>query len=162
MNEAEPIRSLQTMLQHISAYIPEISPVIPDGIFGEHTMGSVMSVQRYVHLPVTGVVDAATWGEIVVLYQKAEDFLAPPQSLEIYLRPGQTIVPEEGNLHLHLVEAMFRALSLVYDNVPPDIAAALRWLQTLYAMELTGKLDRPTWRHLSGLYRLAAFDGKIS
>ena len=159
MKQTESIRSLQTILQRISAFIPEISPVIPDGIYGEQTMNSVMSVQRHVHLPVTGVVDAATWREISELYQKAEDFFSAPQHLEIYMRPGQTIAPGEENLHLHLITGMFHALSQVYDNVPPDIADALQWLQTLYNMERTGMLDRSSWRCLASLYRLAIFDG---
>lgn len=159
MRQGDSIRSLQIILQRISAYIPEISPVIPDGIYGEQTIHAVMSLQRHVHLPVTGIVDAATWAEIAALYQKAEDYFSAPQHLEIYMRPGQCIAPEEENLHLHLVAGMFRALSQVYDNVPPDIAGALRWLQGTCSMEQSGMLDRPTWRQLSGLYRLAVYDG---
>ncbi len=159
MRQTESIRNLQIILQRISAFIPEISPVIPDGIYGKQTMNSVMSVQRHVHLPATGVVDAATWREITELYQKAEDYFSAPQHLEIYMRPGQTIAPEEENLHLHLVAGIFEALSHVYDNVPPNIADALRWLQGLCSMEQSGMMDRPTWRQLCGLYRLAIFDG---
>ena len=165
-----PVRSLQTMLRMISKMCPEIPPVIPDGIYGQSTMRAVTALQRYAHLPATGVVDQATWDETVRMYRDACEHQMPPQPLELRLRPGQCIAPGEENLHMMLVEAMFCALAKVYGNVPPveingkndeGCARAIRWLQTLSDLPATGELDRRTWRYLAGLYRLACADGTV-
>ena len=78
-----PVRSLQTMLRLISMTIPEIPPVIPDGVYGMSTMRSVTALQRYLRLPATGVVDLATWNEIIVLYYDAVEELLPPQATRV-------------------------------------------------------------------------------
>lgn len=164
-----PVRSLQTMLRLISTVIPEIPPVIPDGIYGESTMRAVTALQRYARLPATGVVDLATWDEIIALYYDAVEELFAPEPLEIYLQPGQRIVPGEENHHMHLVQAMLRAIGSTIDEVPPvelsgrndeRSAQAIHWLQRISELPATGELDRRTWRYLVGLYRLIAFDGK--
>ncbi|MBE6932116.1 MAG: hypothetical protein E7464_01865 [Ruminococcaceae bacterium] len=166
-----PVRSLQTMLRLISIVVPEISPVIPDGVYGMSTMRSVTALQRYLRLPATGVVDLATWNEIIALYYDAVEELLSPQALEIFLQPGQRIVPGEENQHIHLVQAIFRSIGTMVDEVPPvelngrnDEATtrAIIWLQQSADLPATGELDRRTWRYLVGLYRLIAFDGKSS
>lgn len=176
MNESaaflgSPVRSLQTMLRLISAVKPEIPPVIPDGVYGMSTMRSVTALQRYLRLPATGVVDLATWNEIIVLYYEAVEELLSPQPLEIFLQPGQRITRGEENQHIHLVQAMFRAIGTLVDEVPTvelngrnDEATtrAIIWLQQTSDLPATGELDRRTWRYLVGLYRLIAFDGKYS
>ena len=68
-----PVRSLQTMLRVISRALPEIPPVIPDGVYGQSTMRAVTALQRYADLPVTGVVDQATWDKIVSIKANLED-----------------------------------------------------------------------------------------
>ncbi len=163
-----PVRSLQTMLRLISGVIPEIPPVIPDGVYGESTLRAVIALQRYTQLPATGVVDLATWNELIALYYDAVEELLSPQALEIYLQPGQRIRQGEENLHLHLVQGLFRAIGAVYEGVPPVVhtgvndensVAAISWLQEKAQLPVTGELDRRTWRYLVGLYRLTVFDG---
>ncbi len=165
-----PVRSLQTMLRMISKMIPEIPPVIPDGIYGKSTMRAVTALQRVARLPATGVVDQATWDETVRMYHDACEQLLPPQPLELRLKPGQCIAPGEENLHMNLVEAMFRALGSVYENVPQvevngkndeRCAKAISWLQALSDLPVTGELDRRTWRYLTGLYALSCADGRM-
>ena len=163
-----PVRSVQTMLRAISRANPEIPPVIPDGVYGESTMRAVTALQRYAGLPATGVVDHATWDEIVRMYEQTSEELLPPQCLAPAVSPGQCIEPGEENLHVYLVEAMFRALGQIYDNVPvvsvngindEKCADAIKWLQQMSGLRETGVMDRCTWRYLTGLYRLACGDG---
>lgn len=58
------IEHLQYMLLVLSAYIPEIPPVVVDGIYGPATRDAVLAAQRRFRLPETGVVDLTTWDEI--------------------------------------------------------------------------------------------------
>ncbi len=60
----DKVPHLQYMLSVLSAYINSIPPLQVDGIFGSATQASVQAAQRFFGLPVTGVVDAATWDEI--------------------------------------------------------------------------------------------------
>jgi hypothetical protein len=52
------------MLTVISEFIDEVPPLAVDGIFGSSTENAVRSIQRWLGLPVTGVVDEQTWDEI--------------------------------------------------------------------------------------------------
>ena len=165
-----PVRSLQIMLRMISRMIPEIPPVIPDGVYGQATMRAVTALQRWAHLPATGVVDRATWDEAVRMYHDACEQLLPPQPLQLRMQQGQCIAQGEENLHMNLVEAMFLALGKIYDNEPPvevngrndeRCYRAICWLQTLSDLPVTGELDRRTWRYLVGLYQLSCADGTV-
>ncbi len=63
-DRGEKVRHLQYMLSVLSAYIPSVSAVEVDGIFGPATREAVLGAQRWLGLPETGVVDATTWDAI--------------------------------------------------------------------------------------------------
>ena len=69
----EKVRQLQYMLSVLSEYIPSISPVTVDGIYGSRTRASVLSAQRRFGLPETGRVDAQTWLQIYDQYAGIEN-----------------------------------------------------------------------------------------
>ena len=66
--ESEAVRVLQEYLSFISDYFPEIPDVTPTGYFGPQTLASVEAFQEVVGLPVSGLVNAVTWGAITDLY----------------------------------------------------------------------------------------------
>ena len=68
----DKVRQLQYMLSVLSEYIPSISPVAVDGIYGSRTRASVLSAQRRFGLPETGRVDAQTWLQIYDQYAGIE------------------------------------------------------------------------------------------
>ncbi len=67
-SESEAVRVLQEYLNFIAGYFPEIPAVTPTGYFGPRTEASVRAFQQTVGLPVSGIVNAVTWGEITDLY----------------------------------------------------------------------------------------------
>ena len=67
-SESESVRILQEYLSFIADYYPEIPAVTPTGYFGPRTEASVRAFQETVGLPVSGIVNAVTWGEITDLY----------------------------------------------------------------------------------------------
>lgn len=66
------VRSLQALLvakagQGRTLHPQAVSPTDPrgvDGIYGSRTQQAVVNVQRFFHLPVTGVVEARTWATL--------------------------------------------------------------------------------------------------
>lgn len=66
------VEFLQYMLQTLSTFIPEIPPVVIDGIYGLNTRNAVLAAQRRFRLPETGTVGAATWDEIYAQYSGIE------------------------------------------------------------------------------------------
>ncbi len=67
-SESEAVRVLQEYLDYISGYFPEIPGVTPTGYFGPQTRSAVEAFQETVGLPVSGFVNAVTWGAITNLY----------------------------------------------------------------------------------------------
>lgn len=62
------VRQMQEQLNRISQNYPAIPKVVADGIYGEKTKEAVEVFQKVFLLPVTGVVDYATWYEISDIY----------------------------------------------------------------------------------------------
>lgn len=62
------VRQMQEQLNRISQNYPAIPKLVADGIYGENTKKAVEVFQKVFLLPVTGVVDYATWYEISEIY----------------------------------------------------------------------------------------------
>ena len=67
------VEHLQYMLSVLSEYIPEIPPLVIDGIYGNATRNAVLAAQRRFGLPQTGEVDFDTWDEIYDQYAGIEN-----------------------------------------------------------------------------------------
>ena len=162
----KPVRSLQTMLRVIARLEPELPAVIPDGIFGKTTLQAVSAFQRKYTLPVTGVVNEATWQAITDAYELArleQDAAAP---LQIFLEPNQIINAAHPSIHTPLLQGMLYAIGGYYDNLPRivltgiydqathDLVAALQDYAG-YTDVAVGSVDKKTWQMLTGLYRAA-------
>ena len=158
-----PVRSLQTMLRELSFHYPVIPRLIPDGIFGEHTLEAVMLFQRELAPPVTGVVDSRTWEAIRREWVKLERELVPPRSLRIFPGEGAQMLPGGEGAYMVLPQTMFQLLRRRLEGIVEDEAdgqhgdASVQntlWLQNLAQLEETGVMDRATWDMLSRLYEL--------
>ena len=83
----EKVRLLQYMLAVLAEYIDEIPTVSVDGVFGPATAEAVRAAQRWLGLPVTGVVNDITWDEIYDQYSGIENST---------LRSGETFPGQAG------------------------------------------------------------------
>lgn len=160
----QPVRSLQTMLRELSFLYDFLPRLTPDGVFGERTLEAVMLFQREFAPPVTGRVDQATWDAIAEAYRLAQARLGTPTPFRGYPNdPNFSISPDEGSIHLYMIQSMFRALSRVLTGIQSapvtgtnDTATAdnIRYLQRLSGSRETGIMDRESWNTLSRLYSL--------
>ncbi len=62
------VANLQVYIDYLAAYYNTVPGVSVDGIFGNDTQNAIFAVQRTFGLPITGVVDAATWEAIYSAY----------------------------------------------------------------------------------------------
>ena len=166
----KPVRSLQTMLRHISDVDPRVLPLIPDGYYGRNTYASVRSFQQAYGLPETGQVDLPTWEAIVAVHNQVLPARFPPITAPIW-PAGQTIQPGQANLHLYLVQAMLTVLARFFPALQapaftgildPATAEGLRWVQKASGLPETGALNTVTWHNLNNLYRVVASNGNIA
>ena len=67
-SSGSPVRTIQNQLNTIANSFPLIPKVAVDGVYGSTTQNSVEVFQQTFSLPVTGVVDYATWYKISAIY----------------------------------------------------------------------------------------------
>lgn len=61
---------LQTMLNQIGGRYYNIGTNTPNGVFDDRTSARIREYQRAAGVPVTGVVDKATWDTVAAMYNK--------------------------------------------------------------------------------------------
>ena len=161
----QPIRSLQWMLRTIAQHDGDLDLLVPNGIYEPVTQAAVSKFQRSHGLPVTGVTDRDTWEAIVLAYDDALVMVSAGQALLLDIQ--QNFPPEPGQYspYLHLAQGMMHFLAKEYNSVfKPEVTGymdeitghSLADFQQLAGLPMTGKLDKPTWRHLTLQYTTAA------
>ena len=161
-----PILDLQQMLRVIYSD----NALNLDGIYGKETEAEVRRVQQEHGLPVTGVVDLATWDAIRAAYLYELVHLEEAEPLRIVLQPHQVLTAGTDNVHMLLVQALLKSLGRYYLNMPalevtgvhnPQSVQAVRWFQTQAGIPVNGDVDKHTWQRLAKQYRLAVGDGAV-
>ena len=153
-----PVQSLQHMLNHLARTIQTLPRLAETGIFDEETLEAVMIFQRDNNLPVTGIVNQATWDAITALYFDHLFRFGPPPPLHVF--PNRPETGEHGP-ELRIVQSMFEELAKLISNFQSTdtdspnsntVFQNLRILQALASLPDSGILDRATWAVLSHLY----------
>ena len=161
----QPVRSLQSMLRVIALDHSDPAPVIPDGIYGETTVQAVSKLQRESGLPVTGITDEITWNLIVEQYEDALIRLDMAESIEVTLDPGEILMEGNSGPYIYLLQSMLIFLSDIHSSIQPPIhngvydqqtASAVRDLQKLALLPVTGETDRATWKNIARQFSLNA------
>ena len=154
---------LQTMLRTISFRHPWLPRLIPDGVFGERTLEAVMRFQREAGLPVTGVVDQATWDAIRSCWLKQQARESYSRATRVF--PSEGIQVHEGSAREYMIvpQTMFNVLSRHFEGITPceadgnhgpASAKNVRWLQKAAGLPETGCMNKATWDALSHLYEI--------
>ena len=161
----QPVRSLQTMLRVLSEDDESLPTVIPDGIYGQTTMGAVTEFQRREGLPMTGVTDQTTWDRIVLRYEDALIRVDKAEPVEIILDPGQVLIPGDEGPYIYLMQTLLIVLAQDHNDIiapthtgifDRETETALTAFQLLAGLEPTGQLDKITWKNLSRHFTLNA------
>jgi len=161
----QPIRSLQTMLRVLSELDDKLPVIIPDGIYGPSTANFITVFQRLRGLPVSGVTDQTTWELIVSEYESALVLLDQAEPIQIHLDPNQRIKYGDVSPYVYLVQGMLTQLASDHFSISQpgytgvmdqQTVNALKDFQKLADLEVTGELDKITWKNLVLHYSLNA------
>ena len=69
------VRTIQYYLNIIAYFNPDLNSPPLDGIYGPETTAAVKQIQQYYGLPVTGVLNTATWNVLNRIYSETVEFL---------------------------------------------------------------------------------------
>ena len=161
------VKWVQRLLNRITRDFPGIPNVgIPDGVYGQSTANSVSAFQRTFNLPVTGIVNSATWYEISRVFA-AVTKLAELGSEGIFVGIGPTppttpiALGARGALVAQL-QFLLNYISQYYPSIPPVVENAyfdqrtkdsVLAFQEYFSLVADGQVGPATWNMLYSVYK---------
>ena len=151
------IEEILGMLYQIALRDSRIPIVIPDSGYTEEAALAVRAYQSAYGLPVTGEIDGDTWDSIVQTSRELTETAAP-----LVLFPAGGFVLQTGDTGglVELVQVLLRLAGRYYANLPvieatgtydAETTTAVRILQQIAALPVTGITNRDTWNALAVL-----------
>lgn len=159
--EKTNIVSLQEMLRYLSFVRGDESlRVDVTGNYDSATEMAVRSFQAAAGLPITGVVDNATWDEIARDYSFERAMRTPVLLRPIPDDPEYRNRPGERSDEVLMLQVVLGALRELYDYQPVPLSGvyggateeAVRRVQEISGLSPTGAADRETWLRLAEDY----------
>lgn len=156
-----PIFYMQQFLRTIAQVFPEISLVVPDGVYGPQTAQSVTDFQQMTGLPQTGSADFDTWSAIVSTYDEVIALTAPAKAVRVFPSSAYTVSMGEQNATVYVIQVMLNALSKIYQNILPvtvngifdqATAESIKTFQPCCGEACTGAVSKYTWDMLVEAY----------
>lgn len=158
----EYVSLIQYFLSFIAIYEHSVPIIAIDGIFGAATKNAVEAFQSLMELPVTGVIDQATY---IALYDAYRGIiLSLPDSAFVGIArpyPGfQLVIGSEGEYvsalqeYLDTVSGIYTAIpTVVIDGIyGPATAEAVSDFQGEFGLPVTGVVNAETWIAIASLY----------
>lgn len=156
------VRTLQYYLSIIAYFNQDLEPVPLGGIFDSGTVAAVERFQEFYGLPVTGVVDTATWNVIDRIYtetvaalpegyQGENAKLYPGYFLSIGMR-GQNIT--DLQTYLNLIGRNIAEIPIVpvTGYFGEQTEQAVEIFQSLFGIPISGAVGPVTWYQIAGQY----------
>ncbi len=141
------VMELQSYLRAIQRDRYGTTTVPMDGFFGADTAAGVRQFQQAEGLPVTGTTDRVTWDAIYVVYRETDRRQTPPLTIrglrQTLLQPG-----DDGDAVVFL-NVMLGIPDTVYTV---NTEEAVREIQTVSFLPITGNTDKDTWDAVVTLY----------
>lgn len=113
------VRAVQYYLATTAIYNNAIPPLVIDGIFGNSTLDAVNAFQREYGLPITGIVDEATWNKLTEVYRGILDSNPPQFVVNEYIPyPGTPVAPGDRGDAVRVIQERLSYISEFFDNIP--------------------------------------------
>lgn len=156
------VRTLQYYLSIIAYFNQNLEPVPLNGFFDSATVDAVERFQNFYGLPVTGIVDTATWNTISDIYRETVSSLPEGyQGEDAKLYPGYFLT--EG-MRSDDVRDLQTYLSFISSNISeiPSVSVtgyfgeqtknAVSVFQRLYGIPVSGAVGPVTWYQIAREY----------
>ena len=161
-DEGNSVANLQLFINYLAAYYNTIPPTSVDGVFGNETRNAVFSVQSTFDLPITGIVDAATWEAIYRAYLGIVGTV-PSEFVEGVTLPYSGVPLRIGSERekVRALQEYLNFISQYYPEIPPvsvtgyfgsQTQRAVRAFQRLFGIAELGVVGLLTWDAITGLY----------
>ncbi len=160
-------KTIQTQLNRIRQNFPLIPAIANvNGVYGEDTRAAVRAFQQVFSLPVTGVVDRATWNKISFLYAAVKKLaeLDSEAIEDVVIGNVPTAVLRFGASGLPVKELQYllNYIGIYYPGIPSvaesgtfgnDTLQAVKAFQGLFGLTADGIVGPTTWNKLFDVYR---------
>lgn len=162
-NEEFYIKEIQKFLRLLSTLDNDMTPLIPDGIYGPETREEVIKFQRLNGIPATGIVDFVTWNILYNEYKKALEFSRKAEYILPFgeVADGTSVSAEDSGNIVYIIQIMLQTLGIVYrelidqpiNGVYDEMTQKnIREFQIKNNLEPTGNVDIVTWNRLADSY----------
>lgn len=157
-----PVRTVQYYLSIIAYFNQNLEPVPLNGFFDAATVAAVERFQEFYGLPVTGIVDTATWNTISRIYTETVNSQPPGyEGEDAKLYPGFFLTPGMRN---QSVTDLQTYLNFIGQNIPEipvipvtgyygdQTEAAVSEFQRLFGITVSGAVGPVTWYQIAREY----------
>ena len=177
-NAGNPVIAIQRDLKRIRANYPAI-PTIQDnyGIYNEETENAVKKFQEIFNLPITGIVDKATWYKIKYVYTSVKK-LADLYSEGISEREANFLYQDkleygDTGIEVEYVHYYLDAIAFLDPDIPRlptnsiynnNTISMVKAFQSKYNLPVTGIFTYTDWNVLKNVYKklLNTYNGNYS
>ncbi len=163
---------VQFYLNQAAVYVPSISEVKIDGVFGAGTEAQVKNFQRYFNLTADGKVGALTWNKMFRFYRSiAAGVNVPsvtPPTADRY--PGTALRMGSRGTGVSKIQGWLNGVSQYYTSIPAvrvdgvfgtGTQAAVMAFQRYFNLEADGVVGRQTWNRLYSVWQGLVGDNLI-
>ena len=165
-NVGNPVIAIQRDLKRIRANYPAI-PIIQDkyGIYNEETENAVKKFQEIFNLPITGIVDKATWYKIKYVYtsvKKLSDLYSEGlTSDEATFRYEDELNYGDTGIEVEYIHYFLDAIAFLDPDIPrlptnsiynDNSIAMVKAFQSKYKLPVTGVFTYRDWKVLKDTY----------
>ncbi len=163
---------VQFYLTQASQYVPSVSAVELDGVFGSGTRNQVINFQRYYNLTADGVVGPATWDKMYRLFLSIRDGVDSPQQTPptsaVY--PGTPLRLGSSGENVRRIQQWLNDVGSYYTAIPRltvdgrfggATQSAVLEFQRQFNLSADGVVGPLTWNRLYAVWQDLVADGLI-
>lgn len=162
-----PVLAIQRDLKRIRKNYPAIPEIMDTyGIYNEETVQAVRKFQEIFNLPVTGIVDKATWYKIKYIYTSVKK-LADLYSEGLSEREATFLYEDELNygdtgIEVEHIHYFLDAIAFLDNDIPriptnsiynDNSITMVKAFQTKYGLPVTGVFTYKDWKVMKEVYR---------
>lgn len=156
------VKTVQYYLNILAYFNPALTAPPLDGVFGPATTNAVRIFQQYYGLPVTGVVNTATWNVINRIYSETVEFLPQGYSGNLAkLYPGYVLSEGMSGENVRDLQSYLSVIGQNLTAIPtlsvtgyfgPQTRDAVIAFQNAFGINANGAVGAVTWNTIAEQY----------